>query len=242
MEYVETINHNQQFAKLVKAIRLGVRFSLLLVEVNLDTYRDRLIKRLNTSFKNSTVIEASTEKFHDFDRFESHLSDMSKDFSVIHVVTPGGETYKENWPDFFKGWNYHRDQIAAACPVTIILWLTPTDFREFPAAAPDAWSWRNQMLSLALPEKAFVTVIEEKNIATRINELLEYMKNHPENRDETNVFFYRELGELYFRLAEFGSAQKYLSMAIEIYEKQGDATTAAQTAVILKNASGISID
>ena len=44
---------------------------------------------------------------------------------------------------FLEEANFHRDAFAQACPMPLLLWLTPADTTAFAQTATDLWHWRS---------------------------------------------------------------------------------------------------
>lgn len=213
-------SHKEQLTNLIKAINLHSGFSLLIAEFNRYTYRDMLIAEIDKSFKDSVILEITGNMFPGFTGFENHLANLSKQFSVIHIINKQGWLYSDKWPELFKGLNYHREKIAGENPVSIILWLLSADVREFALRAPDMWHWRSGVFHFMIPGQDLVAPVEEEDIQPRINEILDYLKEHPGAGESANVLLFQELAELYSRLGDYDNADKYLSIELEILKKQ----------------------
>jgi len=220
MQYSIYNPHREQLDNLIKALYLNNGFSLLIAEFDRYAYRDMLIAEIDKKFKNSVILEIAGGKFSEFVRFENQLLELSKQFSVIHITNEQGWLYSEKWPEFYKGMNYHREKIAEENPVPIIFWMTSKDVREFALTAPDMWHWRSGVFHFVMTEYHMVTLVEEENIQPRIDEILDYLKKHPEPDESTNVLLFQELAELYYRLANYQKARKYLLKELDLLKNQ----------------------
>jgi hypothetical protein len=215
-------NHKEELKRLKKAAALAKKFSLFIAEFDFYIYRDRLIEEIDKEFKKSTVLEIEKEKFSDFTGFEAYLSKLSRHAAVIHLTSQKGLPYKDKWPGFFKGLNYHREKIARENPVVLIIWMLPGDIREFTANAADMWHWRAGVFSFAFPGLQMITAAAEENIQPRIRELLDYLKNHAKLENGEKAPMYYELAESYFKLADFKEAKYYSLKTLEIAKDEWD--------------------
>jgi tetratricopeptide (TPR) repeat protein len=228
---MQTSVHNSRgdrLKSLNKALELQYRqgrFSLLIAGFDYYTFRDKLIAEINKYYKNSVVFEITENKFPGFSEFENHLVKLSQRFSVIHLINHRQQLYRDTWPEFFKGLNYHRERIADENRVSIILWLLKEDIREFALTAADMWAWRSGVFFFGRsnqPDQLLVTTTREKDIPSRIDEILKYLKDHANLETDEKAFFYQELGDLYYRLAYYEEAEKYVLKNLEIQEKKAD--------------------
>ena len=100
----EIENHQRdQLVHLKKAIYLRYKFSLMVAVFNHYPYRDKLIRDINKTFKDSVVLELTTQSFPDFETFEERIASLSKTYSLIHVVNQGERFYKIQSLCFIKG-------------------------------------------------------------------------------------------------------------------------------------------
>jgi hypothetical protein len=199
------------------------RFALLIAGFDYYTFRDNLISKINKYCENSVVLEITRNKFPGFSEFENHLVKLSQRFSLIHLVNHRQRLYRDTWPGFFKGLNYHRERIADENPVSIILWLLKEDIRELALTAPDMWAWRSGVFFFGRSDQLdqfLVTTSRENDIQSRIDEILKYLHAHPKLETDTKVFFYQELGDLYYRVANYGGAEKYVLKNLELQDKK----------------------
>ncbi|MCK4763423.1 MAG: hypothetical protein KAW12_14585 [Candidatus Aminicenantes bacterium] len=233
MQQVIYNSQKEQLENLKKAISLGKRFSLLIAAFNDVKYRDRLIGEIDRVFGESITLEIRKKSFPGFAAFENHIGSLSKRFPVIHIVNNGERFYKDTWPVFFKGLNYHRGKIAGENRVSIILWMLPEDVKDFALNAADMWAWRSGVFNFELPEQQFDTVIEdrvkgkkdgvEERKRIRIDEILNYLKDNPVLEDDLKALLYHELGELYYTLDSYKEAQEYILKSLDLYRKKGTA-------------------
>ena len=219
-------SHKEQLESFKKAILLRKKgFFLLIASFNHDDYRDKLIGEINRIFTNSTILKITKDRFHQFVEFENHITSLSKEFSLVHVVNEGEKFYKDTWPLFYKGLNYHREKIAGESPVSIILWMRPGDVKDFALEAPDMWSWRSGVFDFELPEQQFETLkendINEKKYA-RIEEITNYLIDNPGLEENLKAALYQEMGELYYDLEDYIKAEEYIVKALVFYAKKGN--------------------
>jgi intein/homing endonuclease len=207
-----------QLQHLIKVLGLQRKFSFFIAEFNHYAYRDALINEISSQLKNSKILEITGNKYADFSQFKEQLADLSRRFSIIHIVSDWEQLYKDTWPEFFKGLNYQRDWIAANVPVSIILWLTPEDAREFILTAPDMWAWRGGVFRFGLPERCPPTSRRKEQQLARIYGILNYLKSHPNIETKLKIRLLKELSELYYRLGIFAEAEKYTLRILDFYK------------------------
>lgn len=193
---------------------------------NNDNYRDKLIEKINGAFTKSTILEIKENGFADFTEFENHMASLSKQFSVIHVVNKGKRFYKDTWPDFYKGLNYHREKIAGENPVVIILWMRPEDVKDFALTAPDMWHWRSGVFDFELPVDQFWSLENADEIEkakARCDEIILYLKVNPGIQNVLKASLHQELGELYYALGDYWNAEINILAALDFFIKKGEA-------------------
>jgi len=219
-------NSPKELNSLIKAIQLSTRFSFLVASSNNDNYRDKLIEKINGTFTNSTILEIKENGFVDFNEFENHMASLSKQFPVIHVVNKGKRFYKDTWPDFYKGLNYHREKIARENPVVIILWMRPEDVKDFALTAPDMWHWRSGVFDFDLPVDQFWSLENDNEIEkakARCDEIISYLKGNPDIAEALKASLYQELGELYYVLGDYKKSEENILAALDFFIKKGEA-------------------
>lgn len=219
-------NSLKELNSLIKAVRLSPGFSLLISSFNNDNYRDNLIEKISNFFTKSTVLEIKEKRFVDFAGFENHMASLSKQYSVIHIVNKGKRFYKDTWPDFYKGLNYHREKIARENPVVIILWMRPEDVKDFALTAPDMWHWRGGIFDFDLPVDQFWSLENDAEIEKaegRCDEIILYLKGNPDIAEALKASLYQELGELYYALGDYKKSQENILAALDFFIKKGEA-------------------
>ncbi|MDQ1352133.1 MAG: phosphoserine phosphatase RsbU/P [Acidobacteriota bacterium] len=219
-------NSPKELNRLIKAIRMSSGFSLLVASSNNDNYRDKLIEKISGIFLISTSLEIKKNGFADFNEFENYLVSLSKYCSVIHVVNKGERFYRDTWPVFYKGLNYHREKIAGENPVVIVLWMRPEDVKDFALTSPDMWHWRSGVFDFDLPVDQFWSLEngdEMEKAKTRCDEILSYLNDNPGLEDALKAFLHQELGELYYAQGKYEDAEKKILDALDFFIKRGEA-------------------
>ena len=219
-------DHQKELNGLLKAIRMNRGFSLLVASINNDNYRDTLIEKINGIFPKHTILEIKNNGFADFADFENQMASLSKDFSLLHIVNKGDRFYKDTWPVFYKGINYHREKIARENQVKIILWMRPEDVKDFALTAPDMWHWRSGVFDFELTEPQFQTQENEDEIIrkkTRIDTIISYLHDNPDTDAALKASLNKELGELCYALGDYKEAEGYILAALDFYIKKGEA-------------------
>ncbi len=233
MEQSSRRSHATEVEKLKKALCLRKKFTLLIAEFTHCIYRNKLIEKIDDNFKSSVILELTKDAFAEFVEFENRLTVLGKTFSLIHLINKESGFYRDIFPLFFKGMNYHREKIARENPVSIILWMLPGDVKDFALTAPDMWAWRSGVFDFRLPVPSLVTSLvsdagagnisgKKEQIESRVGELSTYLSANPTADKNLEKFLFHELGELYYTLTEYDKAEEYLLKAMDIYETQGD--------------------
>lgn len=233
MEQSSRRSHAMEAARLKKALALQQKFNLLIAEFTHYSYRNRLIKEIDDNFKSSVILEFTKGAFTDFVEFENRLTVLGKTFSLIHLINREKGFYRDIFPLFFKGLNYHREKIARENPVSIIIWMLPGDVRDFALIAPDMWAWRSGVFDFRLPVPSLTTPLvsdagagnisgKKEKIEFRVDEITAYLIANPNEDKNLRKFLFHELGELYYTLTEYDKAEEFLLKALDIYKAQGD--------------------
>ena len=132
--------------RLYRRMQVAHGFRLLILIHNDPQYRDKLIEHFDRSLGHAEKITLDAS-VSDFAKLEKQLKTLSPSSSAIHIV--GFENWRiaqEAEAERFKGWNYHREQIAECCQTTLMLWLLEHDVKDFALHAPDMWAWRSDVL------------------------------------------------------------------------------------------------
>lgn len=224
--------HRNQLVHLKKAIYLRYKFSLMVAVFNHYPYRDKLIRDINKTFKDSVVLEITTESFPNFETFEERIASLSKTYSLIHVVNQGERLYKDTIPLFYKGLNYHREAIADENPVPIILWMLPEDVRDFVRDARDMWSWHGGVFDFEVKEEEYekaslspfkrLAPEEKTKKQKRIDDIINFLDHTPDLEDNLKATLQKELAQLYYALSNYIKAEEYARESLDLYEKRGD--------------------
>lgn len=203
-----------------------------------------MIEKINGTFTKYTILEIKENGFADFTEFENHMASLSRQFSVIHVVNKGERFYKDTWPVFYKGLNYHREKIAGENPVVIILWMRPEDVKDFALTAPDMWHWRSGVFDFELPVDQFWSLEnadEIKKKRARSDEIISYLKGNPDIAEALKASLYQELGELYYALGDYKNAEKNILAALDYFIKRGEAARQEPLYKLLESIERVSV-
>lgn len=128
--------------RLVKDIRYGSRFQLLIAGCNDEIYRDLLIQQLdlvlNAEGLHAFRLNVSHRAYTDFSALETEMRRLAADYQAIHVVDT------DNWFDAmqWEAFNTHREAVAQDIPLRLIFWLASEPISQLALSAPDLWAWQ----------------------------------------------------------------------------------------------------
>jgi tetratricopeptide (TPR) repeat protein len=170
----------------------------------------------------------------DFSDFEAQLFKAAPQHQAVHLF--GVEDFEdEARSEWFRGWNYHRERIAEACPALVLLWLYPEHLTEFALGAPDMWAWRTSALEFGSPAELMAAPValspwEPKpapaNWRERLVEIEAYLErianSETEASDEVVAGLEAERGRIYLRTGQMEAGRLALECARDLYEARGD--------------------
>ena len=135
--------HLADFQRLLKTLRYGSRFQLLVAEFNDVPYREALIERIDQVLAGEALrpvrLTLSATAHPEFTDVEAELCRLAADHEAIHLT--GGESWFDDtrWEHF----NIRREATARGAPVRLILWLTAEPVSRMALCAQDLWAWRS---------------------------------------------------------------------------------------------------
>jgi len=233
--------HVEDFQRLVKDLRYGGTFQLLIVECIDWHLRENLIQRLNRILAElghtAGRIELQREAYAEFAEVEAAIARLAETHHALHIT--GGE----NWFDDarLEAFNLRREAIAQAYPIRLLLWLDEDTVRRLAVKAPDWWAWRGGVFAFPTqPEAQAIEAptpqlgpIDNRSLAKRsrrIAELRAYLKSNPPPPDEIAWSLWDELAEL---LVVMGQLDEALRIRVEeelsLYARLGDVRSMAVT-------------
>ena len=139
--------HIGDFNRLVKRLRFGPPFQLLLIEFGDTRYRDFLIAELDEVLAKEGLATARMEltpsSHPDFAAAENDWAGLAANHQALHVL--GGDTwFNQERMEFI---NIRREAVARRVPLRLMLWLNVKQVNAMPNVAPDLWSWRSGVFS-----------------------------------------------------------------------------------------------
>ncbi|MCX7113071.1 MAG: tetratricopeptide repeat protein [Proteobacteria bacterium] len=231
----------QEFQRLVKDLRFGGKFQLLIAEFNDWTIRSDLIKRIAAVMQETdiatTQLELTDNAYPDVTTLEIELTRLSQEHGVIHVI--GGEAWFDDAR--LEAFNLRREAIAQSLTVRLVLWLDESTVRRFAQIAPDWWAWRAGVFCFCVSHRAVnaepltpqLGPIDTRSLAKRsrrISELRAFLYTDPPPPDELAGSLWGELAGLYFRLGEWDKALSIrIKEQLPVYERLGDVRQKAIT-------------
>ena len=171
----------------------------------------------------------------DFAALERHIGQLGQGHPAIHLV--GWETWEHAGRGTFPQWNLRRERFTHACPVPLLVWLTPPDVRRLATEAPDLWAWRTAVLDFTTRPELPAVVREAVNLqvaatperVARLAQIEEHLQ-HPDQGREDAVprgLLLREAGELAASMGDFGRARRFLEEAVRSLEMGGNRAASA---------------
>ncbi|MBS4099415.1 MAG: hypothetical protein KGZ83_21595 [Sulfuricella sp.] len=232
--------HVPDFQRLVKDLRFGSRFQLLICEYSNATYRDALIERLDAVLTGEGLAPAqlrlTPETHPDFAAAEADLRQLAAQHPAIHVL--GGESWFDDtrWQTF----NVRREAVARDVPARLLLWLRSEPLGRLARLAPDLWAWRAGVFSFTVEDAPVPTditpqrgPIDTRSLAERsqrIATLRAYLDSEPPPPDDIRLPLLDEMAELYRSLGKLEESLRIREQEeLPAFEKLGDLRSAAVT-------------
>ncbi|MGB5597549.1 MAG: tetratricopeptide repeat protein [Thiothrix litoralis] len=213
--------HSGSFSRLETVLGKLRGFHALIVQHNNPVYRDGLIRRLQALQPESNTLDLKS--LDDFGAFEIALTGLAGKVSTLHVVN------LESWSEsqrqtFFRGINYHREYLAHQLDATLVLWLVEPHIRDMALQAADFWAWREQVLDFAISLETparweanhkNTTNLDQAAKQQRIQEILDFLATQQDEEPSVTLAdMQHELGNLYWHMGEYDTAQQYLNTAL----------------------------
>jgi tetratricopeptide (TPR) repeat protein len=231
----------QEFQRLVKDLRFGGKFQLLIAEFNDWAVRSNLLEHVAAVMQESgittTQLELTDNAYSDVTILEIELTRLTQQYGVIHVI--GGEAWFTDAR--LEAFNLRREAIAQALVVRLVLWLDEATVTRFSQLATDWWAWRGGVFSFCVSQKAIAIappapqreLIDPRSLAKRsrrISELRTFLESEPPPPDELALPLWDELARLYYDLGEWNQALRIRKeQELPVYERLGDVRSKAIT-------------
>jgi len=227
--------HSGNLIRLKRLLEHPGHFRLVLAEHNAPLYRDRIIEWLADSFPHSTTWPVSSDL--SAGDFIERLRKLGPEQEAIQVV--GLEDWSpEAESRLFLGLNYRREDLAAAAPLLLVLWLPKGAATRFAREAPDLWAWRTAVLDFALaplPERLDIhnralafRGEDAERLRARRREIADYLQTRPEPGHADGGLLL-EAARIYERLGEWDRALQAAEQALAIYRDNDDQRSTAVT-------------
>ncbi|MCM8636495.1 MAG: hypothetical protein NFW15_11225, partial [Candidatus Accumulibacter sp.] len=238
--------HYTDFQRLLKTLRFGSRFQLLICEFNDVPYREALIARLDDVLAVAKLASArlalAGAPHPDFAAVEAALRGLAAGCDAVHVC--GGESWFSPPGDMAAGrweaFNLRREAIARDVPLRILLWLTTAPIRQLALRAPDLWAWRSGIFSFTLADQPaipalhpFDEAIDRRSLVERtrrIGELRSALGSAAALPEDLRLGLLDELAELLRSVGELDEALRIrLEEELPVHEKLGNVRSKALT-------------
>jgi hypothetical protein len=224
--------HFEDFSRLVKTLRFGSRFQLLILEFNEVPYRDALRQQLDDVLRSEGLHPGGLtirrdHAFPTFGELEVRLVELATTHQALHLL--GGEDWFDvaRWQQF----NLRREAVAQHVNARLLLWFTTATIEEMALAAPDIWAWRSGVFSFVttaqpLPATHLPSVHpnrrEHASKFKRIAELRHSLDLVPPLPEDIQLSLWGELADL---LKSVGELEEVLRIRQEqelpVYERLG---------------------
>ncbi len=232
--------HYADFQRLLKLLRFGPRFQLLLLECIDEPYRDVLIERIDRLLADEGLgtarLALAREAPADFATLEAALRRAATEHQAIHLL--GGNAWFDD--ERLEAFNIRREAIARDVSVRLLLWGSVGLIARLATRAPDLWSWRAGVFAFPLPDvpcplpaPANRAPVDARTLAERgrrIAEIHAVLEDHPELDDTQRLALLDELASLYESLGELDEALRIRrEEQLPVYERLGDVRERAVT-------------
>ncbi|MFM8330172.1 MAG: tetratricopeptide repeat protein [Candidatus Methylumidiphilus sp.] len=228
------------FQRLVKDLRFGARFQLLIIECVDWPLREDLIRRIAEVLAEAGLtagrIDLAAGEYTEFADVEAELLRLAADHGTVHIT--GGERW---FTDTRLGaFNLRREAIAAL-PLRLLLWLDAATVRKLALQAADWWAWRGGVFGFSsLPVDGVrempnpqLDPIDNRSLAKRsqrISELQAFLQSQPPPPEDIAWPLWGELAKLWQNLGQSDKALRiYREELMPILERLGDARSIAGT-------------
>ncbi len=220
--------HSGTLIQLLKLLERLCGFHALIIQHNSQSYRDELIKFLNTSNSSSVTIDLKdTTSYAEFEQIFEQLAPKGSPLHVINLESLKIESRQE----FFRGINYHREYLARLSKGIVVFWLPEPLIRDMAEEAADFWAWREQVLgfniSLEQPERLSegwnkIVNLDSPAKRLRISEIENSLSPPTAKTTLSRADLKHELGRLYWSIGEYPQARQNMEAAIGDYDKLED--------------------
>ncbi|MEI6342002.1 MAG: hypothetical protein WCR07_08595 [Verrucomicrobiota bacterium] len=230
-------DHSGEWLRLLRCLHHGQQggFRLLLLECNAPLVRDAVMGAMARHGIHAVTLTLTPEAPADFAALERTIGELGRGHPAIHLV--GWETWEHAGRGTFPQWNLRRERFTHACPVPLLVWLTPPDVRRLATEAPDLWAWRTAVLDFTTrPELPAVVrnpinfqVAATPERVARLAQIEEHLQ-HPDQGREDAVprgLLLSEAGELAASMGDFGKARRFLEEAVRSLEMGGNRAASA---------------
>lgn len=228
------------FQRLVKDLRFGARFQLLIIECVDWPLREDLIRRIAEVLAEAGLtagrIDLAAGEYTEFADVEAELLRLAADHGTVHIT--GGERWFSDTR--LEAFNLRREAIAAL-PLRLLLWLDAATVRKLALQAADWWAWRGGVFGFSsLPVDGIreipnpqLDAIDNRSLAKRsqrISELQAFLQAQPSPPEDIAWPLWGELAKLWRNLGQSDKALRiYQEVLMPILERLGYARSIAGT-------------
>jgi hypothetical protein len=159
--------HVADFQRLLKDLRYGSRFQLLIAECRDEQRREVLIGRLDAVLTGSGLraarLRLTDQDPADASALEAALTRLAAEHDCIHIAGADAWLDEQRW----RALNLRRELIAERAPVRLVLWLAPQQVARMPDLAPDLWAWRADVFAFPSEPQALRSVPVPNHVLDR---------------------------------------------------------------------------
>ena len=230
--------HAEEFQRLIKVPDAAKDFRLLFAQYNQSHYRDTLIERAMAALPRSQRVIVGPDLV-DFPQLQQRLCQATANVRVIHLT--GLEQCLRESPDIWlNAFNYQREQLAAECPVTLVMWLPAALITDFARQAPDLWAWRAAVLDFDIradaeqhqpisSDKSRLNPQEITARRERLQAVQAYLATTLDSHPNLQASLLKEQGELHGVLGEPKAARASFEQALQLYQGAKDEVNQAES-------------
>ncbi len=232
--------HHDDFQRMVKRIRFGGGFRLLVAVYGDSAYRDRVIAGVDAALAacgiRSEHLWLESGDPEDGPALAERLRHLPSVETAVHIVEREGVAWfsAPRWAAL----NVRREQISAGARAALVLWLHPDAVRDMAVKARDLWSWRSGVYDFhaaPLPEDRPLSPdhrpFDARPMAERARRAAE-IRNHlqasPGPTGEIRASLAVEMADLLESMGKRDQAERVLrDIALPEFRRIGDARSHA---------------
>ncbi len=236
--------HTGAFVRLSQLWQRRSHYSLVFATVDEPAYRDALIARLDADRAAARInLRADDEaggqpETTPADWLQALQRARAAGHDRVHVCLPLDARRSDAW---WQQANLLRERLADAFAGVQLLWLTEAEVDAAAHQAPDLWNWRETVVSFTSTLASAPGTIPEPSgqrfdyysdqtaaaVTDRLAQIDAYLAHH-DDRGVSDAHLLLEASRAHERLGHSEQSLQSARLAAELFDREGDATHAAQ--------------